>query len=168
MVPDAVRVGGQGCAWVGHARLTRGEVGRRLTRAGERTRTGKTGWDRRVVWGMLQNPASRGTAALGQTPPRPVRPRLRAQRGRPLPPRRAVSPWAVPPEDWLTMPVPARVAPARFAAVQEPVRDHRRHARQSRRGARYWLQGWVQGQHCRYAYYGKRLSPSARQGSPRA
>jgi site-specific DNA recombinase len=30
------------------------------------------------------------------------------------------------------------------------------------------LQGLVQGQHCGYAYDGKRLSPSARQGRPRA
>jgi site-specific DNA recombinase len=168
MVPDEARVVGQVFEWVGHDRLTIGEVCRRLTRAGERTRTGKTVWDRSVVWGMLKNPAYMGTAAFGKTQQRPLRPRLRAQRGRPLQPRRAVSTWDVPPEDWITIPVPSLVDPALFAAVQEQLRDNRRHARQSRRGALYLLQGLVQCQHCGYAYYGKRLSPSARKGRPRA
>jgi site-specific DNA recombinase len=44
-------------AWVGHERATLGAVGRRLTRTGVVTRTGKTVWDRRVVWGMLKHPA---------------------------------------------------------------------------------------------------------------
>jgi site-specific DNA recombinase len=168
IIPDEARVVGQVFAWVGHDRLTIGEVCRHLTWAGERTRTGKTVWDRSVVWGMLKNPAYLGTAAFGKTQQRPLRPRLRAQRGRPLQPRRAVSTWDVPPEDWITIPVPSLVDPTLVAAVQEQLRDNRRHARQSRRGARYLLQGLVQCQHCGYAYYGKRLSPSTRKGRPRA
>ena len=78
-------------AWVGGERLTIGEVCRRLTQAGEVTRTGKTVWDRSVVWGMLHNPAYKGTAAFGKTRQGPLRPRLRAQRNRPLQPRRAAS-----------------------------------------------------------------------------
>jgi site-specific DNA recombinase len=60
------------------------------------------------------------------------------------------------------------VEPEVFAAVQEQLRENQRHARQSRRGALYLLQGLVQCQQCGYAYYGKRLSPSARKGKPRA
>ena len=74
----------------------------------------------------------------------------------------------VPPPEWITIPVPAIVAPEVFAAVQEQLRDNQRHARQSRRGALYVLQGLVQCQRCGYAYYGKRLSPSAAKGRPRA
>ena len=48
------------------------------------------------------------------------------------------------------------------------MREHKRHARQSRRGALYLLHGVLQCQHCGYAFYGKRLSPSARKGKPRA
>ena len=168
MIPEEARVVRQVFAWIGCDRLTIGEVCRRLTRAGELTRTGKTVWDRSAVGGMLKNPAYRGRAAFGKTPPEPLRPRLRAQRGRPLQPRRAVSTRAVPPPEWITIPVPALVAPEVLAAVQEPLRDHQRHARQSRRGARYWLPGLVQCQHGGYAYYGKRLSPSARKGRLRA
>src|SRR6266568_5656393 len=109
-----------------------------------------------------------GTAACGKTRQDPRRPRLRAPRGRPLQPRRAVSTVDVPQEEWYPIPVPAIVAPEVVAAVQEQWREHRRHARQSRRGALYLLQGLLQCQHCGYAYYGKRLSPSARKGKPRA
>jgi site-specific DNA recombinase len=57
MVPDETRVVRQVFDWVGRDHLTIGAVCRRLTRAGEVTRTGKTVWDRSAVWGMLKNPA---------------------------------------------------------------------------------------------------------------
>jgi hypothetical protein len=74
----------------------------------------------------------------------------------------------VPPPDWIHIPVPAIVEPEVFAAVQEPWQENRQHARQSRRGARYLLQGLLQCQHCGSAFDGKPLSPSTRQGRPRA
>jgi site-specific DNA recombinase len=168
LVPEEARLVRQVFDWVGRDRLTIGEVCRRLTQAGEVTRTGKRVWDRSVVWGMLKNPAYMGTAAFGKTRQEPLRPRLRAQRGRALQPRRAVSTVDVPREDWFSIPVPAIVEPEVFAAVQDQLQDNRRHARQSQRGALYLLQGVVQCQQCGYAYYGKRLSPSARKGKPRA
>jgi site-specific DNA recombinase len=121
-----------------------------------------------MVWGMLKNPAYIGMAAFGKTRQEPLRPRLRAQRGRALQPRRAVSTVDMPPEDWFAIPVPAIVDPEVFAAVQAQLQENRRHARQAPRGALYLLQGLVQCQHCGYAYYGKRISPSARKGKPRA
>ena len=169
IIPDEARVVRQVFAWIGHDRLTIGEVCRRLTQASEVTRTGKTVWDRSVVWGILKHPAYQGVAAFGKTRLEPLRPRLRAQRNRPVQPRRAVSVRDVPPEDWITLPVPALVEPEVFAAVQEQLQENKRHARQqSRRGALYLLQGLLQCQHCGYAFYGKRLSPSARKGKPRA
>lgn len=167
IIPDEARVVRQVFTWVGGDRLTIGAVCRRLTQAGERTRTGKPVWDRSVVWGILKNPAYQGAAAFGKTRLEPLRPRLRAPRPRPVQPRRAVSVRDVPPEDWITIPVPALVEPEGFAAVQEQLQENKRHARQSRRGALYLLQGLLQGQHCGYAFYGKRLSPSARKGKPR-
>jgi site-specific DNA recombinase len=168
IVPDEARLIRQVFDWIGRDRLTIGEVCRRLTQAGERTWTGKTVWDRSAVWGMLRNPAYMGTAAFGKTRQEPLRPRLRAQRGRALQPRRAVSTVDVPCEDWFSIPVPAIVEPDVFATVQDQLRENQRHARQSRRGALYLLQGLLQCQHCGYAFYGKRLSPSARKGKPRA
>src|SRR6266704_2590869 len=134
LIPDEARVVRQVFAWVGRDRLTIGEICRRLTQAGEVTRTGRTVWDRSVVWGILKNPAYQGTAAFGKTRQEPLRPRLRAQRGRPPQPRRAVSTVDVPPADWFPIPVPAMVEPEVFAAVQVPWQETRRHARQSQRG----------------------------------
>jgi site-specific DNA recombinase len=73
--------------WVGRERLSIGEVCRRLMHAGALTRTGRSVWDRSVVWAMLKNPAYMGQAAFGKTQQGPLRPRLRAQRGRLLQPR---------------------------------------------------------------------------------
>src|SRR5262245_7245795 len=118
---------------------------------------------------MFKNPAYQGSAAFGKTRLEPLRPRLRAQRNRPVQPRRAVSVRDVPPEAWITIPVPALVEPAVFAAVQEPLQENKRQARpQARRGALSLLQGLLQGQHGGDACYGKRLSPRARKGKPRA
>src|SRR6266700_1779977 len=109
-----------------------------------------------------------GTAACGKTRQEPLRPRLRAQRGRPRQPRRAMSTVDVPQEEWYPIPVPALVEPEVFAVVQDQLQENKRHARQSRRGALYLLQGVLQCHHCGYAFYGKRLSPSARKGKARA
>ena len=167
MVPAEARVVRQAFDWIGRERLTIGEVCRRLTQAGEVTRTGKTVWDRSMVWGMLKNPAYQGAAAFGKTRQEPLRPRLRAQRGRPLQPKRAVSTVDVPTTEWITIAVPALVEPEVFAAVQAQLEENRRHARQSKRGALYLLQGLLQCQQCGYAFYGKRLSHASRKGKPR-
>jgi site-specific DNA recombinase len=167
ILPDEARVVRQVFDWVGRDRFTIGEVCRRLTQAGERTRTGRTVWERSVVGGILHNPAYQGTAAFGKTRQGPLRPRLRAQRGRPLQPRRATADYGVPASEWLPIPVPALVDPSVFAAVQEQLQDNRRHARQSRRGARYLLQGLVQCQQCGYAFYGKPISRTAAKGKTR-
>jgi len=140
--------------WVGRERLSIGEVVRRLTAAGERTRSGKTVWDRSTVWGILKNPAYKGTAAFGKTRAAELRPRLRTQRGRPAQPRRAVSPVDVPPTEWIAVPVPALVSEALFATVQEQLAENRQRARLGQRGARYLLQGLICCRLCGYAYYG--------------
>src|SRR3984885_12311442 len=40
------------------------DLGRWLTAEGVATRTGKENWDRSVIWGLLRNPASAGTAVF--------------------------------------------------------------------------------------------------------
>jgi site-specific DNA recombinase len=133
---EAARVVRQIVAWVGQARLTLGEVCRRLRRAGVQTRTGTPVWDRGTGWGMRKNPADGGMAGFGKTRVGPLRPRLRAQRGRQLQPRRAYPHNEVPTEAWIRGPVPALIEPALFEAVQEQLRDHQRSTRPRQRGAR--------------------------------
>ena len=168
IVLEEARVVRQVFAWVGQERATIGEVRRRLTEAGEPTRTGKTVWDRTTVWGMLKNPAYQGTAAFGKTHASPLAPRLRAQRGRSLQPRRAVSTTDVPAAEWITIAVPPLVDAALFAAVQTQLQQNLHHARQRHRGARYLLQGLVTCVECGYGFYGKAVSTGAAKGRPRA
>lgn len=141
--------------WVGKERVTIGEVCRRLVKAGEKTRKGKVLWDRSVVWGVLKNPAYIGEAGFGKTRKGPLRPRLRAQRGRPVQPRRASSIFDIAREEWLTIPVPALVDRQVFEAAQEQLRENQSRMREGARGASYLLQGLVVCNLCSYAYCGK-------------
>ena len=159
VVPEKARVVRQIFQWIGLERVSIGEVCRRLQQAAIRTQTGKTTWDRSVVWGMLKNPAYKGLAAFGKTRADPMAPRLRPQRGRPLQPRRPVSITPVPEEDWVFIPVPALVDEALFDAVQLQLEENRKRSRQSKRGARYLLQGLLVCAHCHLTRY--------RQSSPR-
>jgi site-specific DNA recombinase len=154
--------------WVGRDRCSIGEVSRRLQAAGERTRTGKTIWDRGTIHDMLKNPAYKGEAAFGKTVTEPLRPRLRAQRGRPLQPKRPYSHQAVPTEQWMSIPVPALINADLFESVAEQLQENRAHARVGQRGARYLLQGLISCACCGYAYYGKQISPSARKHHERS
>jgi site-specific DNA recombinase len=154
--------------WVGQERCSIGEVCRRLNEAREKTRSGKSVWDRATVCDMLKNPAYKGSAAFGKTRVEPLRPRLRAQRGRPMQPKRAVSTQDVPREKWMSIPVPALIDEALFEAVQEQLRENQQRARIGQRGARYLLQGLLVCACCGYAFYGKPISPSARKGNPRS
>lgn len=165
---EEARVVRQVFAWIGQERLTIGEVCRRLTTAGERTRGGKTIWDRSTVWAMLNNPAYMGSAAFGKTHAGPRAPQtLRPPRGRPAQPRRAVTTTDVPADAWLTVPVPPIVDAALFAAVQDQLQENRQHARGRQRGARFLLQGLVCCAQCGYAYYGKPVSIQATKGNAR-
>ena len=141
--------------WVGKEGVTIGEVCRRLVKAGEKTRKGKMLWDRSVIWGVLKNPAYIGEAGFGKTRKGPLRPRLRAQRGRPVQPRRASSIFDIAREEWLTIPVPALVDRQVFEAAKEQLRENRSRMREGARGASYLLQGLVVCNVCSYAFCGK-------------
>ena len=167
LVPEEARVVRQVFHWLGVQRVSIGEVCRRLQGAGVPTRTGKATWDRTTVWGMLKNPAYKGTAAFGKTRAGPMRRRLRVQRGAHLQPQRPISTSAVPEEEWIYIPVPAIVDEAVFDAVQMQLEENRKRARQKRRGARYLLQGLVVCAQCQYAYYGKSVSNKAAKGNRR-
>jgi site-specific DNA recombinase len=154
-------------SWIALERCSIGAVCRRLQEKGILSPRGKNYWDRSTVWGLLQNPAYIGKAHFGKTCVGPARPRSRPQRGRPAQSRRAVSVHDTPVEERIPISVPALVDEALFAATAEQLAENRQRRRESRRGARYLLQGLVVCGQCGYAYYGKPLSRSARKGKPR-
>ncbi len=153
--------------WIGRDRLTIGEVGRRLKSEGIASPKGKEIWDRATIWGMLKNPAYKGTAAFGKTHVGERRTRLRPQRRSQEQPRRGYSTYDVSPEDWILIPVPAIVSEELFEAVQEQLAENRRMARTRLRGATYLLQGLVVCKRCGYAFYGKRASSASAKGKRR-
>ena len=164
---EEARVVQQVFEWVGQDRLSISEVCRRLDQQDIPTRTGKRTWDRTTVWGMLKNPAYQGKAAFGKTKAGPWNPPLRSQRNRPEQPKRATTPSSVSSEQWISIPVPALVSEALFEGVQKQLEENRKHQRQSKRGARYLLQGLLVCNQCGYALYGKPVSRKAAKGKTR-
>jgi site-specific DNA recombinase len=153
--------------WVGQERCSIGEVCRRLRQAGIPSPRGKDVWDRSVVWGLLKNPAYQGAAAFGKTRIGERRARLRPLRGQPEYSCRSYSIYRTSPEEQVAIAVPALVEPELFAAVAEQLAENKRRQRQSRRGARYLLQGLVVCPHCGHAFYGKPVSRSSAKGKTR-
>jgi site-specific DNA recombinase len=150
--------------WAGNAGYSIATICKLLKRNEILTRTGKSWWDRTTVWGMLKNPAYKGTAAFGKTRVGDRRPALRPQRGAVEQPRRAYSTYQVSSEDWIYIPVPGIIGEDLFEAVQEQLAENRKRSRERARGARHLLQGLLVCAKCGYAYYGKPVSRAAAKG----
>ena len=150
--------------WIGVERLSIGEVCRRLSEAEIPTQTGKTHWDRSVIWGMLQNPAYMGRAAFGKTKVGTLKPRVRPQKHSAETPKKPYSTQRTDRDTWIEIPVPPLVSGELFQAVQHQLDENRKRARIGSRGACYLLQGLTVCGHCHYAYYGKKISPSTAKG----
>jgi site-specific DNA recombinase len=153
--------------WIGRERVSIGEVCRRLQQAAIHSPKGKPVWDRSTVWGLLNNPAYKGTAAFGKTAIGQKRPRLRPGRKQSPQPRKDYSSYDQSQQQWILIPVPALVDEALFEAVQQQLQENRQRARQSQRGAKYLLQGLLVCQQCGYAYYGKPVSNKSAKGKVR-
>ena len=129
------------------------DVTRWLGGLGVASRTGKTRWDRSVVWGMLRNPAYAGRACFGKTM-RTEQPAGLDRRAR-LAGRSTPRHYTVvdrPREDWLEIPVPALVAEDTWHRVQRRLEDNKRYASRNSTNPSL-LQGICVCASCGYAYY---------------
>jgi site-specific DNA recombinase len=131
-----------------------GELARWLTGLGVPTRTGKSTWDRSVVWAMLRNPAYAGRACFGKT----VRTEQTAglNRAARLAGRTTPRHYTVverPREDWLEIPVPALVAEETWQRAQSRLTDNKRYASRNSKKNPSLLQGICVCAGCGYAYY---------------
>ncbi len=117
------------------------------------TRTGKGRWERSTVWGMLRNPAYRGTACYGKTELRPrqriTRP-LRQRKG--LPSRDSAGHERRPRTEWIEVSVPALVSEEMFALAQEQLEKNKHHSPR-RTIEPTLLQGMLVCEQCGYALY---------------
>jgi site-specific DNA recombinase len=130
-----------------------GELTRWLTEQGIPTRTGKARWDRSVVWAMLKNPAYMGRAAYlktGTTDRRPAINRQARLQGRSL--SRNQAHYDRPPEDWITIAVPAIIDEATFEIAARRLADNRRFASRNSKEPSL-LMGIAVCSGCGYAYY---------------
>jgi site-specific DNA recombinase len=129
------------------------DLARWLTSQGALTRTGKTRWDRSVIWGMLRNPAYAGTAVFGKTRVLQESPGLNRRarlEGRTTP--RASRTVDRPREEWLEIAVPAIVTAGTFARVQQRLEDNKRYAARNTKVPSL-LQGLAACSACGYGYY---------------
>ena len=129
------------------------ELTRWLTSRGIATRTGKSRWDRSVIWGMLRNPAYAGRAVFGKTQIIHAQPglnRVARLRGRTTP--RAVKAVDRPREEWTEIAVPAIVSEGTFARVQQRLTGNKRFAARNTKVPSL-LQGLAACSACGYGYY---------------
>jgi site-specific DNA recombinase len=130
-----------------------GALARHLSEEGVRTRTGKSRWDRSVIWAMLRNPAYVGRAAFGKTqvanrPKKLTRPIRR--RGGVVSPHPAVE--DRPPEAWIEIPVPAIIDETTFVLAAEQLERNKQFACRNTKELTL-LQGLLVCRQCGYAYY---------------
>jgi site-specific DNA recombinase len=129
------------------------ELTRWLSDQGVATRTGKSRWDRSVIWGMLRNPAYAGQAVFGKTIAVNESPGLNRRarlQGRSTP--RATKTVDRPREEWTHIPVPAIVDGNTFERVALRLEDNKRFASRNSKTPNL-LQGLAACSGCGYGYY---------------
>lgn len=124
----------------------------RLAGRGIPSPTGRPDWSASTIRVILTNPAYRGQAVSGRLRARPARQRRSALE----PVGRGTSTGPVPPEHWITVPVPSVVSAETFALVQERLRTNQQLARRNGRH-HYLLRGLVSCGTCRLSCTGRAL-----------
>jgi len=127
-------------------------IARQLNDSQVATRTGGSRWERSTVWGMLRNPAYRGTACYGKTEQR-----TRQRITRPLRQRKGLASQDCggherPRNEWIEIAVPALVSEEMFALAQEQLEKNKRHSPR-RTVEPTLLQGMLVCEQCGYALY---------------
>ncbi|UVK49731.1 recombinase family protein (plasmid) [Mesorhizobium sp. AR02] len=142
--------------------LSIGALARLLNEMGLPTRRRVTRWERSVVWGMLRNPAYKGTACFGKTQ---VAPRQKVTKPFRLSGRAGfsenTSQHERPREEWIEVPVPAIVTEETFALAAERLTDNKRFAPR-RTIEPSIMQGLVSCRKCGYALSRTSTRTSAR------
>jgi site-specific DNA recombinase len=120
-----------------------------LTDRGVPTPTGRPIWRPTTIRNLLTNPAYKGEAASGRLRTAPARQRKSALE----PIGKGMSTTAHPPQEWITVPVPALVAAEQFELVARRLAANQRAARRSTTHP-YLLRGLVSCGVCRLACSG--------------
>lgn len=136
-----------------HEQKSLGQITQELNSDRVPTRGGRGFWYASTVRNILKNPAYMGKAAFGKKEAIERRPMLRPLRGKSSSPRKAKSSWRRrPPQDWISIDVPAIVGRDVFDAAAEQLARNRQLAARNARGERYLLQGLTVCARCGCAY----------------
>jgi site-specific DNA recombinase len=138
-----------------------GAIARKLTQDQVPTRRDVGHWERSVIWEMLRNPAYIGRAAYRKTEVVDrVRPTKQAYDRNFYPKHVHSSTRDRPPEEWITIPVPAIISEELFQRVHERLEENKRFSPRNNKKYEYLLSGLLRCQECGYALYGKPASNS--------
>ncbi|NIO85794.1 MAG: recombinase family protein [Candidatus Aminicenantes bacterium] len=131
-----------------------GAIARHLNDQAIATRKGQSRWERSTVWGMLKNPAYKGTACYGKTEQaerqritRPLR-----QKGGFSPRCSSTSTRVRQRENWIEIPVPAIVSDETFEYAHELLERNRQLSRRNTKEPTL-LQGLMVCSECGYSLY---------------
>src|SRR5260370_5644508 len=135
-----------------HEGLSINAIAGSLNKRGISTRTGKTRWERSVVWAMMGNRAYEGKACYGKTEQSP-----RQRITRPLRQKNGIANRTNchrerPRADWIEVCVPALVRKETFALAQEQLTKNKHHSLR-RTIEPTLLQGMLGCQQCAYPLY---------------
>ena len=137
--------------WVGLERVSLRQVCRRLEKQEVLSPSGMSRWSPSSLHCILANPAYKGAAAYGKTCRGSLRPRPRPVRNSTGIPRGGQSIYQAPPEQWISIPVPAIVDEHLFDMAARQLQENRRRRRERPGGPRHLLQGLLVCKCCGYA-----------------
>lgn len=138
-----------------------GKIAKCFTEKAYYTRTRKTFWERSVIWGMLRNPAYKGTAAFKKTKrvKRIKKTKLAIESKNTLRSELS-SPRDRPKEDWIYIQVPAIIEEKTFEIAQKKLKTNIKFAPRNNKRYNYLLSGLLRCKTCGYSIYGKPASNS--------
>lgn len=138
-----------------------GKIAKHFTEKGYSTRTGKTTWERSVIWGMLRNPAYKGQAAFRKT--KVVKRKKKTKlfiESKNSNPREFTSSAMRPKEEWIFIPVPAIIDEETFECAQKKLEKNKKLSPRNNKKYEYLVSGLLRCKNCGYGIYGKPTSNS--------
>ena len=138
--------------WYTDEIVSMGEISRRLSALKIETRRGKSTWDRSTIWGILRNPAYKGTACFGKTERTERKKITRALRKRGGFSARSGANRERPREQWIEIPVPPIIGEDIFSLAQERLGKNKQFSRRHTIESTL-LQGLLVCKKCGYAFY---------------
>ena len=136
-------------------------IARWLNDHGIPTRKRISQWERSTVWGMLRNPAYKGTACFGKTKKSERKKITRPLRQKGGFSSRCSSSQPRSKSDWIEIPVPAIIEDQVFFRAEEKLEENKRYAKK-RTKVPSLLQGILVCNQCGYAYYRTSTTTSKR------